>query len=195
MLIGDPIYFEDLFNGDAVKGELTGNIYDAISSRIGRRLRELKVQVDQLALRQEIELQKFRKSTVDRAAEIMQRIDWEPFGMGNFSLDDDEAFLAQETLIQPLVLDRNHSQHELSGRHFGVAVSYESGITSRMRNFMDKTELMRNFMDKTELMGFAARGLFMNRGAGKIEPFPSVGPLKIWKQFLEANVLGQWKYC
>lgn len=39
-------------------------------------------------------------------------------------------------------------------------------------------------MDPTELMGFAARGLFMNRRSNEnTANFAGVGPLKAWNNF------------
>ncbi|XP_050384185.1 uncharacterized protein LOC126800815 [Argentina anserina] len=49
VVIGDPIYFDDLLNNEEAKHLSRGKLYDAVSSRIGHRLRQLKVQVDRLA--------------------------------------------------------------------------------------------------------------------------------------------------
>lgn len=188
VLIGDPIHFDDLLNVEGAKSESTGKLYDAVTSRIGHRLHELKVQVDQLALQQQIELQNYHGRSAERAAGIVEQVDWESFGMGSFTSNDDEASVVREIQIQPKPDISYHQQEQAvsSDRYFRVGLSYEGGIASRMRSFMDPTELM----------GFAARGLFMNRKAQNISTTPrEVGPLKAWRQFLEANVLGQWNYC
>lgn len=187
VLVGDPIHFDDLLDAEEAKGEFTGRLYDAVASRIGHRLHDLKVQVDQLSLQQEMELQNYRGRSTERAAGILRQVDWDSFGMGNFTFNDEEASPAQEIQIQPKVDVGYHQQESVSSdRDFRVGFSREGGIASRIRSFMDPTELM----------GFAARGLFMNRKAEEIPISPrEVGPLKVWKQFLEANVIRQWNYC
>ena len=187
VLVGDPIHFDDLLNGEGTRSELTGKLYDTVAYRIGNHLRELKVQVDQLALQQEIESENYHESNTERAAGILRQVDWELFGMGNFAFNDDEASPTQEIQIQPPKLSASYHQQEpvTSDRYFRVGLSHEGGIASRMRSFMDPTDLM----------GFAARGLFMNRRAEKFSAsLREVGPLKVWQQFLEANVHGQWNY-
>ncbi|PON52088.1 Tafazzin [Trema orientale] len=188
VLIGDPIHFDDLLNADGAKSESIGRLYDAVAARVGHRLYDLKVQVDQLALQQQIELQNYHGRSAERAAGILQRVDWDSFGMGNFTSNDDEASAIREFKIQPKPDVSNHQQEEVvsSDRYFRVGLSYDSSFTTRMRSFMDPTELM----------GFAARGLFMHRKAQNVSGTPrEIGPLKVWKQFLEANVLGQWNHC
>lgn len=189
VLIGDPIRFDDLLDAEGVKGEFTGRLYDAVALRIGHRLHELKVQVDQLALQQQIESQNYQGRNTERAAVILQQVDWELFGMGSPTFNDDEASPAQEIQIQPKLDVAYHQQEPVSSdRYFRVGLSHEERIALRMRNFMDPTELM----------GFAARGLFMNHKLDKISnstPRAGIGPLQVWKQFLEANFLRQWNYC
>lgn len=59
---------------------------------------------------------------------------------------------------------------------------------------------IRGYVDPSELMGFAARGLFMNRKATDDNSSSShrnireMGPLRAWKQFLQVNVLGHLNY-
>ncbi|GMN43909.1 hypothetical protein TIFTF001_013105 [Ficus carica] len=187
VLIGDPIHFDDLLDAEEAKGEFTGRLYDVVASRIGHRLHDLKVQVDQLSLQQEMELQNYHGRSTERAAGILRQVDWDSFGMGNVTFNDEEASPAQEIQIQPKVDVGYHQQESVSSdRDFRVGFSREGGIASRIRSFMDPTELM----------GFAARGLFMNRKAEEIPISPrEVGPLKVWKQFLEANVIRQWNCC
>ena len=188
VLIGDPIHFDDLLSAEGARTEFTGKVYDAVASRIGHRLQELKVQVEYLALQHQIELQNYHGRSAERAAGILQQLDWESFGTGSFTSNDDEASAIREIKIQPKLNVNYHQQEQAvsSDRYFRVGLSHEGGITSRMRSFMDPAELM----------GFAARGLFMNC---KTQNFSTttpqeVGPLKAWKQFLEANVLRQWNY-
>ncbi|KAL5566372.1 hypothetical protein UlMin_029536 [Ulmus minor] len=184
VLIGDPIQFDDLLNTEVAKSESPGKLYDAVASRIGHQLQELKVQVDRLSLQQEIVLQNYAGGNMERAAVILQQVDWESFGMGSFTFNEDEASQRQELALK---IDASHELEPVSSdRYFRVGFSYESGIGSRMRSFMDQTELM----------GFAARGLFMNSRAHNISSSSEeVGPLKAWKRFLESNVLRQWNSC
>lgn len=150
VVIGDPIYFDDLLNTEGAKRLSRGKLYDAVSSRISHRLRQLKVQVDKLA----------------QATQLLN-----------------DGSLMEETPEQLVVPG---TQEPRSFDRFRVGFSREGWIASRMRSFMEPTELM----------GFAARGLFMNRRADKTSPSGSrrVGPLKAWNQFLEANVLPRLNY-
>uniref|UniRef100_A0A803Q088 Tafazzin family protein n=1 Tax=Cannabis sativa TaxID=3483 RepID=A0A803Q088_CANSA len=187
VLIGDPIHFDDLLDAEGAKSESTGKLYDAVASRIGRQLHELKVQVDQLALQQQLELQNHHGRSAERAAGILQQVDWESFGMESFTSDDYEASSIEETKAKPNTSYQQQDEVVTPDRYFRVGFSYDGVIGSRMRSFVDPSELM----------GFAARGLFMNRKAQNISSTThrEVGPLQAWKQFLEANVLRQLKYC
>ncbi|XP_021816926.1 tafazzin [Prunus avium] len=181
VVIGDPIYFDDLLNSEGAKHVSRGKLYDAVSSRIGHRLRELKVQVDKLA--QVTRPQNLPAQNTERAAVILQQVDWESFGMGNFVSSEDDDSLVPETQVQLVSTYTQEPRSTDTDRRFRVGFSREVGIASRMRSFMDHPDLM----------GFAARGLFMNRRARETTPSGrGVGPLKAWKQYLEANVLPQW---
>lgn len=144
VIIGDPIPFDDLLQVEGSQLVPRDKLYDAVSSRIGHRLHELKVQVDKLILQQSVEL-----PLMDQGSEVQPKLDQEP-------------------------------------RHLRVGFSYEGGFVSRIRGYMDPTELM----------GFAARGLVINRKANDNYTRVGVtGPLKAWKQYMEANVLQQWNTC
>ncbi|KAL6132725.1 hypothetical protein ACLB2K_064964 [Fragaria x ananassa] len=151
VVIGDPIYFDDLLNNEGAKHLSRGKLYDAVSSRIGHRLHQLKVQVDKLA----------------------QGI---PLLNDGLLMEETPEQLAVASTQEPRSLDR-----------FRAGFSKDGWIASRMRTLMEPTELM----------GFAARGLFMNRRAVETSESGSrrVGPLKAWNQFLEANVLPRWNYA
>ncbi|KAF8394578.1 hypothetical protein HHK36_020791 [Tetracentron sinense] len=188
VLIGDPIHFDDLLTMDDTQHVSRGNLYDAISSRIGHRLHELKAQVDKLALEQSLQLRDYSLQNTERAAGILQQVDWEAFGMETYILaDDDSSSLRQTIQTQPkLNLDQLQGPTS-SDRYFRMGFSYEVGIMSRIRGYVDPTELM----------GFAARGLFMNcrMQQESTTSVHEVGPLRAWKQFLEANVFQQWNSC
>ena len=175
-----------------------GKLYDAVSSRIGHRLLQLKIQVDRLALEQATQLQNHPVRSVEQTAGILLQLDWESFGMGSYLSTEDDSTLTQESEIPPR-LDATYSQEpasslgqeaqiqpKLNYTQLKVGMSYGDGIVSRMRGYMDPTELM----------GFAARGLFMNLRSKEFSAsYRVVIPLKAWNQFLEDNVFRQWNYC
>ncbi|OVA02660.1 Tafazzin [Macleaya cordata] len=189
VLIGDPINFDDLLAEDNDQYTSRGALYDAISSRIGQRLHELKVQVDKLAIEQSLQLQDYALRNTVRATGILQQVDWEAFGMQSYITAEDDSYSLMKTT-------QSQSQRELnvdqtpeassSERYFRMGFSREGGMVSRFRGYMDPSELM----------GFAARGLFMNSRTQKENPrtFAEVGPLKIWKQFSDeaSSIFGQW---
>ncbi|KAK6121133.1 hypothetical protein DH2020_045121 [Rehmannia glutinosa] len=81
---GDPIGFDDLINEEPNKNISRGKLYDAVSTRIGDRLQKLKQQVEKLALEQAQQLQKYPSRVTERAAGLLQNVDWESLGMGNY---------------------------------------------------------------------------------------------------------------
>lgn len=185
MLIGDPIAFDDLIiDKDDAQHDSRGILYDAVSSRIGHRLQELKVQVDRLSLEQPLEVQEYYAQNGKCGYGIWQLVDWEAFGMGNFMLSEEDSKFVKRASPKQTVQDVDQP-HKLNftTQTVRVGFSYEGGIVSRIRGFMNPTDLM----------GFAARGLFMN-GSTLDESCQSVQEvgLKAWKQFLEGNIFQQW---
>ncbi|KAK0602045.1 hypothetical protein LWI29_029847 [Acer saccharum] len=167
VVIGDPIEFDDLVNEEQNNKHVSrGKLYDAVASRIGHRLQQLKVQVDKLALEQ---------PSVERAMEMLKQFDWESLGMANDVVTEDGLF-GQES----------QADADINGPKRRVLVEWRNRI--------------RGYMEPSELMGFAARGLFMNRKAidsssssSSCANFREIGgPLRAWKQFLEVNLLGHW---
>ncbi|KAK1582507.1 hypothetical protein Q3G72_015714 [Acer saccharum] len=167
VVIGDPIEFDDLVNEEQNNKHVSrGKLYDAVASRIGHRLQQLKVQVDKLALEQ---------PGVERAMEMLKQFDWESLGMANDVVTEDGLF-GQES----------QADADINGPKRRVLVEWRNRI--------------RGYMEPSELMGFAARGLFMNRKAidsssssSSCANFREIGgPLRAWKQFLEVNLLGHW---
>ncbi|XVF41872.1 hypothetical protein PTKIN_Ptkin01aG0315500 [Pterospermum kingtungense] len=186
VVIGDPIHFDDLLNVEEATDATRGNLYDAVASRIGHQLQNLKVQVDKLALEQSIRLENHNKDGAERAAAILHQVDWDPFGLGSNESMVDES-LADETRVQ-LELSSTSPEESTLDRDFRTGISCERGISSRIRDCMDPT---------TELMGFAARGLFMNQRPKHnfTSSTSDIRPLRAWKQFLEANMSQQWNAC
>ncbi|KAG1371253.1 hypothetical protein COCNU_16G003470 [Cocos nucifera] len=185
VLIGDPIAFDDLLiDKDDAQHDSRGILYDAVSSRIGHRLQELKVQVDRLSLEQPLEVPEYYIHNSKRGYRIWQQVDWEAFGMGNFMLSEEDSMFVKRASPKQTVQNVDQPQKlNLTPRTVRVGFSYEGGIVSRIRGFMNPTDLM----------GFAARGLFMN-GRTLDESCQSVQEvgLTAWKQFLEGNIFQQW---
>ena len=184
VLIGDPIHFDDLFSVEETTDASRGKLYDAVASRIGHQLQNLKVQVDKLALEKSIQLENYNKDGSERAADILHQVDWDPFGLGSDEYLVDESSV--EEARDQLKLSDTSPEESTPDRFFRMGFSCEGGISSRIRSYMDPTELM----------GFAARGLFMNRRPNEnCSSISDVRPLRAWKQFFEANLLQQWNTC
>lgn len=178
ILIGDPIEFEDLLNSDTAQKFSRGKLYDAVASRVGNRLLEMKLQVEKLAHDHALDMQNHTMSGTERAAMMLQQIDWESFGIGSFTSLDYNSPTKQETQTQS-DLDVSSAEQPVSDWHFRMRLSREGGFISRMRGYIDPTEFM----------SFAARGLFRNyRTGGNSELGEANRPLKAWKRFVEANV-------
>lgn len=179
VLIGDPIRFDDLLNEEQSQDISRGELYDAVSSRIGHRLQELKGQVEQLALEHSIQFQNHHTQTTERAAGILHQVDWESFGMENYITSEDDSSSSTLKIQSQMKLNAIDTQEATpSERYFRMGFSYDFGIVSRIHGYMDPTELM----------GFAARGLFLNRRSEeKLASIQETRPLKAWKQLLEAH--------
>lgn len=154
------------------------NLYDAVATRIGNRLHELKVQVDSLAIEQEMQLKTDSTHSMERASGILQQVDWELFGMGNSMFVHEDSKQRQEKLVLP---NTNVTQPQQSNSEQNLKMGFSYRV--------------RGYMDQVELRSFAARGLFMNHGTKSSAGYTDIAPLKAWKHFLEANVLRHWNYC
>lgn len=182
VLIGDPIEFDDLFTMEENRNMSRGKLYDAVSARIGDRIQKLKAQVDRLALKQLLESQNYPSKCTARATGILRQVDWESLGMEDYiGALDDSIPLRQDFVGERKV---NHiddkKENDSPNRYVRMGFSYGAGMVSRIRGYMDPTELM----------GFAARGLFMScRVKGSFENLQGDGPLKTWKNFMKAHVV------
>ncbi|OMP03289.1 Tafazzin [Corchorus olitorius] len=185
VLIGDPIHFDDILNAEETTDASRGKLYDAVASRIGHHLQNLKGQVEKLALEQSMLLENQHKSGAERAADILHQVDWDSFGVGS------NEYMVEKSLEQGTQVRQNLNltcPEESTPDHCYSRMGYsrEGGIASRIRSSMDPTELM----------GFAARGLFMSRRASESSVSTSdIRPVRAWKQVLEANSLQQWNTC
>ncbi|KAF9681560.1 hypothetical protein SADUNF_Sadunf05G0014300 [Salix dunnii] len=184
VLLGDPIQFDDILDAEGVENISRGKMYDAVASRIGQRLQQLKIQVEKLALEQSVEFQQAAAGITEQAADMLQQVEsGGSFGAGIHVSTKDRVLPCE---IRPSQDATYQQELRSSDRYFRIGFSYDSIIISRMRGYMDSTELL----------GFAARGLFMNyRAKEHTASIRDVVPVRAWKQFLEANLLGQWNAC
>ncbi|KAG9152966.1 hypothetical protein Leryth_023755 [Lithospermum erythrorhizon] len=93
VLIGDPIDLEDITNMEN-SNVSRGDLYDAVSSRIGSNLQRLKTKVDALAVEQSLESQDRVQQATDPAAGIFQQVDWESLGMDDYVRTEEYSSLA-----------------------------------------------------------------------------------------------------
>ncbi|RWR76528.1 tafazzin [Cinnamomum micranthum f. kanehirae] len=188
VLIGDPIPFDDLLlTVDDASDISRGTLYDAVSSRIDKRLHELKIQVDRLALERSLDETHDSSWNAEHAIGILQQVDWEAFGIGSYiSAEESSSVLKQSIEIQPKPHPDQLEEPRPANRNVRMGFSYEGGMMSRIRGYMDPTELM----------GFAVKGLFMNNRTWREDHISirGVGPLKAWRRFKEANMFQQWHY-
>ncbi|KAJ6737637.1 TAZ PROTEIN TAFAZZIN [Salix viminalis] len=75
VLLGDPIQFDDILDAEGAENISRGKMYDAVASRIGHRLQQLKIQVEKLALEQSVEFQQAAAGITERAADMLQQVE------------------------------------------------------------------------------------------------------------------------
>lgn len=175
VLIGDPVEFDDLLNAEETDLASRGKLYDAVSTRIGQRLNELKLQVDKLALEKPRQMKEYALKGIDRAAEILQQVDWELFGMSNYISSQNESEISElENQIEEVI----HSHQEESISNFEKRTWFTGGgIMSRIQRFKNSTDHI----------GFAARGVLPNQLNRVCQEYWQLNPSRAWKQSLEAS--------
>lgn len=176
VVVGDPISFEDLLlsKDHTQEGDSRGALYDAVSSRIGHRLRELKVLAEQLALEHHHEVQQHHMHNGNHGCGIWQQVDWEALGMETvMSSDGDSTQIVRKPTPNPSnqPMERNQG-HQTVNR----GLLHESGVMSRVRGYVNPYEFM----------GFAARGLLKN---GRLPDedgsnIQVVGMVKAWRRYM-----------
>ncbi|XP_068663655.1 uncharacterized protein [Aristolochia californica] len=183
VVIGDPIYLDDLASADESQYLSRDKLYDAVSTRIGYQLHELKIQVDKLALEESLQVEVYHLQDRERANVILHQVDWDGFGTGGYIYQEDVSLSSN-----PLILTQPGKHHDFSWKpacyNWSVRMSsYEGGIMSRIRGYMNPYESR----------GFAAAGLLMDRCLLKDADtnIRVVGPLKAWKRFVEGNIFQQ----
>ncbi|CAN0914160.1 ATP-dependent Clp protease proteolytic subunit-related protein 3, chloroplastic [Linum grandiflorum] len=113
VLVGDPIYLDDLANAELERDDLPrGKLYDAVASRIGERLQKMKATVEQLALH-------------PSSPELLQQeVDW-----ARMESAKDHEF-GKLTLSSTAAQESRYESSSLVGR-----------VSSRMAAYWDSTEL------------------------------------------------------
>lgn len=162
MIIGDPIHFNDILSTEGAQHVSRKHLYDAVSSRIGQRLYDLKAQVDRVYIEQQSMMSHNAKTPSDRAAEIFHRVDWDSFGM--------RAQFSEESSPSSKPIGQSDDRIVRSPKR---RVSPEGGVSLKIKKLMDSTEMM----------GFAARGLLMNEYKSRVESANVGRPLKAWREY------------
>ncbi|XP_057778117.1 uncharacterized protein LOC130996865 [Salvia miltiorrhiza] len=165
VLVGDPISFDDIISDGADKNMSRGKLYDAVATRIGDRLQKLKVQVETLAIEQALELEKYPSRVTERAARLLQKIDWESLGIGSYMGLDDNPAKQEPSVAQLYPQEKSHEEQCFGGAGYSAG----GGFVSRIRGYMDSTELTV----------FGARGLYTNHRSN--EYFGSLRDVTPWK--------------
>ncbi|CAH8361600.1 unnamed protein product [Eruca vesicaria subsp. sativa] len=171
VIIGDPIPFNDLLDTERAKHVSRKQLYDAVSSRIGHRLHQLKQQVDKVSLEQQALMSQNPKMSSDRAAEIIHTLDWDSFGMG-------AQFPEESSSHNKQISQTDVVSNLLDGQAPKRGVPYE----------VSNSVKVKRFMDSTEIMGFAARGLFQNQN-NQNQNFGEIRPLKAWREYFDGDLV------
>ncbi|KAL9233313.1 hypothetical protein vseg_008331 [Gypsophila vaccaria] len=178
VLIGDPMEFDDLLNGEGAEFASKGDLYDAVSLRIGQRLQHLKIEVDNLALVQGRPTQELSVPSMKRATGILQHIDWESLGMESHAFCGDESTLTSQ--------GRQNEEVITSHQELSISEQNDTNQTEVADNGGMMSRIQRS-IGSVEFMGFAARGLFQNRLLDLSDRYKKPSPLGAWKQLLESS--------
>ncbi|KAL2941037.1 Tafazzin [Bienertia sinuspersici] len=183
VLIGDPVEFDDLLNAEETELSSRGNLYDAVSTRVGERLKELKLQVDKLAVEKPRQMKEYALQGIGRAAEILQQLDWESFGMNShISYQDDSEFSKLQRQNKEVILSH---QEDSVPENYSMTQFSDGGIMSKIQSHINSTEFM----------GFAARGVLLNQ-LNRVSEVPrQLNPLRAWKQYLEDSYGARVNLC
>ncbi|XP_047322393.1 tafazzin [Impatiens glandulifera] len=174
VLIGDPIYFDDLLaKENHIK--LRGSLHDAVSLRIGNRLQELKAQAERLALENTQNYNSLNHT--ERATIILQKVDWESLGMDSYVIPEihnppkqmqESSEHEQKTGFTHLEEEHDTLLNE-SSPSWAASISSEGGsIVSRVKGYIDLTE---------------TRVILSTRVAEHLNNVRDSTPLKAWKRY------------
>lgn len=167
VLVGDPIKVDDLFMVSKEQGFSEGKLYDAISLRVGERLKELKIELDDLVYQQSLQNRNANNlHTIEMVNDSSQFVDWETnnllsqkplaeYGEGVSNLKEK---IMSESVNQASKSDGIHQQLGGLGNDPEKGYACANDISLHHGN----VSRLQGFMDPSLLMGFAARGLLMN---------------------------------
>ncbi|CAI0459913.1 unnamed protein product [Linum tenue] len=165
VLVGDPIYLDDLANNGSEKEDLArGKLYDTVAARIGHRLQKMKAKVDQLALQ---ELHLLQNAGMPERATT---------NLDLYALDSSE----EQGFGQTILSSSTHEKSRMGDTSFMARVS------SRMAAYWDSTELV-GFAAKGLFSSLEAKV-----GGSSVG---DLSPLKAWRQYLEENLQQQMITC
>lgn len=175
MLVGDPIEFDDLIAAEGEQNISRGKLYDAVSARIGDRLQKLKAQVDRLAANQS---QEYHVPATERAAGILQQVDWESLGMDTYTHPDSHSSSLKQECSSEAEPDETNV-HINQDSYFRMGFSGNGRFASRIKNYMDSTDITL----------FSARGLFARHKAkhDSVTIQDVSSPLRAWHNLLRSN--------
>jgi hypothetical protein len=182
VLVGDPIELDDIINQSSRQCLSKEAIYDAITVRVGERMRVMKAELDELVLTQRSEEKatlEQRGVVISRAENLLQYIDWESQGLLlDDGLDVSETFDLTSALKSSTALDReSHSvlREKDMVDPVGMAASGLETLDIDRDEFLDFEEdddmsmiatgsllsRFQGFVDTPTFLGvgFAARGL------------------------------------
>jgi hypothetical protein len=181
VLVGDPIELDDIINQGSRQCLSKEAVYDAITVRVGERMRVMKAELDELVLTQRSEEKATleQRGAVSRAENLLQYIDWESQGLLlDNGLEMLETFDLTSALKSSTALDReSHSvlhEKDMVGP-VGMTASGVETLDIDRDEFLDFEEdddmsmiaygsllsRFQGFVDTPTFLGvgFAARGL------------------------------------
>ncbi|GLJ47131.1 hypothetical protein SUGI_0995110 [Cryptomeria japonica] len=173
VLIGDPIRVDDLFMAGKEQGLSKMEIYDAISQRVGEGLQELKNELDELVYQNSLEISNSHYlSTMEKVNGAFQFDEWETHDFSSC-----EKVIENGDVVHLYLVRSKSESHALSQKNLKTNDTHNqvNGI-QKNQNFLREGDILaenvgfqggivsrvKEFMDPSELMGFAARGMLMN---------------------------------
>lgn len=167
VLVGDPIKVDDLFMASKEQGFSEGKLYDAISLRVGERLKEIKRELDELVYKQSLQNRNTHNlQEIEMVDDISQFVDWEANNLlSQKSLAEDGEHVSN--LNERSTSESVNQASESDGFHQQLGVRRnepEKGYmcANDISHYHGNVSRLQSFMDPSVLMGFAARGVLMN---------------------------------
>lgn len=189
MLVGEPIYLDDLVK----ENKDQQGLYDVIAMRVSERLQELKSELDQLVLdgKQSVTAQVF-----ERRGGSWERVDWDNNGalkdFAGLSRTNAESEDRGHTQIQGMAEPPRMGNLEHDSRIGGLYPAFDNtSISVEAREALDiiaqqggMMGRLQAFMNPAMSVGFAARGLFQTGHARqRLQSFGSSHAVTGFEQF------------